>query len=156
MTTIPPRRPVGFAVLGIAGLASGLSVSAAVLPLTNDVRADATGPQSSLLPLDAYNALPGTWVGHTRCGHDVKFDLRVTDAGVAGLVSLAGLVPDASTPLTLAPLSVSGRTLVFRVKACPSGRDATYGILTLVSQDSARLDLQSDSSPISVVLTKVG
>ncbi len=99
--------------------------------------------------------MPGTWVGHTRCGRDVKFDLRLTDDGVAGLASLAGLVPDASTPLTVAPLSISGRTLVFRVKACPRGRGATYGTLTLVSEDSARLDLQSDDSPISLVLTKV-
>lgn len=155
-TTFRLRRPVGFAVLGTALLAGGLTVKAAVLPLNTDLHADSTGPQSSLLPPDAYNTLPGTWIGHTRCGRDVKFDLRATDGGVAGLATLAGLVPDASTPLTVSPLSVSGRTLVFRIKACPLGRDATYGILTLVSADSARLDLQSDRSPISVVLTKVG
>ena len=157
MTTIRLRlrRPVGLAVLGTVLVAGGLSLKAAVLPLTTDLRADATGPQSTLLPPDAYLTLPGTWVGHTRCGRDVKFDLRLTDGGVAGLASLAGLVPDASTPLTVASLSISGRTLVFRVKACPRGRDATYGILTLVSEGSARLDLQSDDSPISLVLTKV-
>lgn len=155
MTSLRLRRPVGVAILGLGVVACSLSVRAAVLPLMNDVRPDASGPQATLVPPDAYNSLPGTWVGHTRCGHDVKFDLRVTDNGVAGLVSLAGLVPDASSPLTLAPLSVSGRTLVFRVKACPKGRDATYGILTLVSDSSARLDLQSEQSPISVVLTKV-
>jgi len=157
MTTIRLRlrRPVGLAVLGTVLVAGGLSLEAAVLPLTTDLRADATGPQSTLVPADAYRTLPGTWVGHTRCGRDVKFDLRLTDDGVAGLASLAGLVPDASTPLTVAPLSISGRTLVFRVKACPRGRGATYGILTLVSEGSARLDLQSDDSPISLVLTKV-
>lgn len=155
MTSLRLRRPVGVAILGIGVVAGSLSVRAAVLPLMNDVRTEASGPQATLMPPDAYNSLPGTWVGHTRCGRDVKFDLRVTDNGVAGLVSLAGLVPDASAPLTLAPLSVSGRTLVFRVKACPNGREATYGILTLVSESSARLDLQSDQSPISVVLTKV-
>jgi hypothetical protein len=41
------------------------------------------------------------------------------------------------------------------VKTCPRGRGATHGTLTLVSEDSARLDLQSDDSPISLVLTKV-
>lgn len=155
MTTIRLRRPVGFTMLGTVLVAGGLSVNAAVLPLTTDSRTEATGPQSTLRPPDAYLTLPGTWIGHTRCGRDVKFDLRLTDDGVAGLASLAGLVPDASTPLTVAPLSFSGGTLVFRVKACPRGRDATYGILTLVSDGSARLDLQSDASQISVVLTKV-
>jgi hypothetical protein len=155
-TTFRLRRPVGFAVLGAALLLGGWTVKAAVLPLNTDLRTDSTGPQASLLPPNAYNSLPGTWVGHTRCGHDVKFDLKVTDSGVAGLATLAGLVADGSAPLTVSPLSVSGRTLVFRIKACPHGHDATYGILTLVSADSARLDLQSDSSPISVVLTKVG
>lgn len=156
MTTLQLRRPVGLTVLATVLATAGLSVSAAVLPLTSDVRPDTTGPQASLLPPDAYNTLPGTWVGHTRCGRDVKFDLRLTDAGVGGLASLAGLLPEASTPLTVAPLSVSGRTLVFRVKVCPRGRDTRFGILTIVSADSARLDLQSDNSPISVVLTKVG
>ena len=155
MTTFRFRRPVGLTTLATVLVAGSLSLSAAVLPLTTDVRPDNSGPQASLLPPDAYNTLPGTWVGHTNCGRDVKFDLRLTDTGVGGLATLAGLVPDASTPLTVAPLSVSGRTLVFRVKACPKGRDATYGILTLVSESSARLDLQSDQSPISVVLTKV-
>ena len=155
MTTIRLRRPVGLAVLGTVLVAGGLSVNAAILPLTTDLRTDATGPQSTLLPPDASVSLPGTWVGRTRCGHDVKFDLRLTDDGVAGLASLAGLLPDASTPVAVAPLSMSGRTLVFRVKACPRGRGATYGILTLVSEDSARLDLQSDNAPISLVLTKV-
>jgi len=42
------------------------------------------------------------------------------------LASLAGLVPDASTPLTVASLSISGRTLVFRVKACARGRDLRH------------------------------
>ena len=155
MTTIRLRRPVGLAVLGTVLVAGGLSVNAVILPLTTDLRTDATGPQSTLLPPDASVSLPGTWVGRTRCGHDVKFDLRLTDDGVAGLASLAGLLPDASTPVAVAPLSMSGRTLVFRVKACPRGRGATYGILTLVSEDSARLDLQSDNAPISLVLTKV-
>jgi hypothetical protein len=155
MTTIRLRRHVGFAMLGTVLFAGGLSVKAAVLPLAYDLRTEATGPQSTLRPPDAYFTLPGTWIGHTRCGRDVKFDLRLTEDGVAGLASLAGLVPDASAPLTLAPLSFSGRTLVFRVKACPRGREATYGILTLVSEGSARLDLQSEHSPISVVLTKV-
>jgi len=155
MTTTRLRRPVCFAALGTVLVAGGLSVRAAVLPLTTGLRTDATGPQSALIPPDAYLTLPGTWVGHTRCGHDVKFDLRLTDNGVAGLASLADLVPDASTPLTVASLSFSGRSLVFRVKACPLARDATYGILTIVSDGSARLDLQSDRSPISLVLTKV-
>ena len=155
MTTIRLRRPVGLAVLGTVLVAGGLSPKAAVLPLTTDLRTNAAGPQSTILPPDAYLTLPGTWIGHTRGGGEVKFDLRLTDDGVAGLATLAGLVPDASSPLTVASLSISGRTLVFRVKACPRGRDATYGILTLVSEDSARLDLQSDNSPISLVLTKV-
>jgi hypothetical protein len=155
MTTIRLRRPVGLAVFGTVLAVGGLSLKAAILPLTTDLRPNATGPQSTLLPPDASVTLPGTWVGHTRCGHDVKFDLRMTDDGVAGLASLAGLVPDASAPLTVAPLSISGRTLVFRVKACPRGRGATYGILTLVSEDSAQLELQSDASPISLILTKV-
>ena len=155
MTTIRLRRPVGLAVFGTVLAVGGLSLKAAILPLTTDLRTNATGPQSTLLPPDASVTLPGTWVGHTRCGHDVKFDLRMTDDGVAGLASLAGLVPDASAPLTVAPLSISGRTLVFRVKACPRGRGATYGILTLVSEDSAQLELQSDASPISLILTKV-
>ncbi len=150
------RRPVGVSVLGAGLLAGGLTLNAAVLPLNTDLHTNSTGPQSSLVPPDANITLPGTWVGHTRCGHDVKFEMRATDSGVAGLATLAGLVPDSSTPLTVSPLSVSGRTLVFRIKACPHGHDATYGILTLVTADSARLDLQSDSSPISVVLTKVG
>jgi hypothetical protein len=154
-TTMRLRRPVGIAALGTVLVAGGLPVKAAVLPLTTDLRTDATGPQSTLVPPDSSLTLPGTWVGHTRCGHAVRFDLRLTDNGVVGLASLADLVPDASTPLTVAALSFSGRTLVFRVKACPLGRDATYGILTIVSDGSARLDLQSDRSPISLVLTQV-
>ena len=99
MTTIRLRRPVGLAVLGTVLVAGGLSPKAAVLPLTTDLRTNTAGPQSTILPPDAYLTLPGTWIGHTRCGHDVKFDLRLTEDGVAGLASLAGLVPDASTPL---------------------------------------------------------
>jgi hypothetical protein len=150
------RRPFCFsAVCGVL-VACGLTLNAAVLPLSLDLKTDTTGPEAGLLPPDVYVTLPGRWVGHTRCGRDVKFDLRVSDGSVAGNASLPGLVTEASAPLPMAALSVSGRTLVFRVTARACGREATYGVLTFESANSARLDLQSESSPITVVLTKVG
>jgi hypothetical protein len=144
------------AVPAVTLVVGGLTLHAAVLPLSLEHSAEMTGPEATLVPQNVYVTLVGTWVGHTRCGGDVKVDLRVKDGDVAGSAVLKGLVAEGSAPLPLAPLALSDRRLVFRVKAHPCGRDATYGILTFVSADSARLDLQSERSPITVVLTKVG
>jgi hypothetical protein len=155
---VPQRfRPFVTFALVSAGIACVvLAGQAAVLPLTSDLPADSmAGPRAGLLPSSPYEPVAGSWIGHTASGRDVRFELKITGDGISGSASLPDLVPDEGTPLPVTSLSLTERVLVFRLKPRPCGADAAYGILTFVSADSARLDLQSGKTPVTLLLSKI-
>lgn len=144
-------------VVGCGLVCGGLTLSAAVLPLSTDGPPEvATGPNAGIFPSAGYGAVAGAWIGHTATGRDVRFDLTFTEAGLSGSASLSDLLPGGSAAFPVTSLSLTERTLVFRLKTTKCPREARYGILTFVSADSARLDLQSENAPVSLLLSKIG
>jgi hypothetical protein len=146
---------MGVAVFSAMTAAS--PASAAVVPVLDDGLAASAGggPRAALLAQTLLTMMTGKWTGQTGGGHNLNLVLRVEGGVLVGTVT--GLGSEASDiPLPLTRLMLSGRTMVFSVKAKACTNPATYGVLTFVSGQSARLDLQSGAAPFSVKLTKVG
>ena len=51
--------------------------------------------------------------------------------------------------------TLAGKSVAFTVQATPGAKCTTKGVFTFVSSNSARLDLQSGASPLSVQLVRV-
>jgi hypothetical protein len=140
----------------IATLALGVLLApcaAAVIPLGFD-KTEIGGlvPTGSVL-----TTMSGQWVGHDAGGHDVKLELHVAGGAIAGSATLGGLTPNASAqPSKVAQVALAGRTLVFSVQSKPCDKKTTYAVLTIVSPESARLDLETSSRPITFTLSKIG
>jgi hypothetical protein len=101
--------------------------------------------------------MSGQWVGKDAGGHDVKLELHVAGNAIAGSATLAGAMPDGAAPqLPVAQVALAGRTLVFAVRPRTCGNRATYAVLTIVSPQSAQLDLETSSRPITFKLSKIG
>ena len=150
------RRParIGLAAAAAAG-ACLAPVWAAVIPLGLD-KQEIGGPVR-LQGASPLVEMSGRWVGKDAGGRDVKLDLHVAGNGIAGSATLAGAVSgSAAGQLPVAQVAIAGRTLVFAVHPRPCDEKATYAVLTIVSPESARLDLETSTRPISVALSKVG
>jgi len=129
-------------------------VSAAVIPLGFDTR-DSGGPGARLETPSLLTAMSGEWIGHDAGGHDVRLELHVTGDALAGSATLVGVLPDAtSRHWPVAQIALAGRTLVFSVRSKPCEKNSTYAVLTIVSPESARLDLETSTRPISFTLSK--
>jgi hypothetical protein len=101
--------------------------------------------------------MSGQWVGKDAVGRDVKLELHVAGNAIAGSATLAGAMPDsAAAQLPVAQVALAGRTLVFAVRPRPCDNRATYAVLTIMSPQSAQLDLETSSRPITFKLSKVG
>jgi hypothetical protein len=101
--------------------------------------------------------MSGQGVGKDAGGHDVKLELHVAGNAIAGSATLAGAMPDSATAqLPVAQVALAGRTLVFAVRPRSCDNRATYAVLTIVSPQSAQLDLETSSRPITFKLSKVG
>jgi len=150
-------RPVRIGL--VAAVAAGaflVPVSAAVIPLGFD-KQDVGGPAAGLPAASPLDEMSGQWVGKDAGGRDVKLELHVTGNAIAGSATLAGAMPDsAAAQLRVAQVALAGRTLVFAVGPRPCGNKATYAVLTIVSPESAQLDLETGSRPITFTLSKVG
>ena len=68
----------------------------------------------------------------------------------------ARLPDSAAAQLPVAQVVLAGRTLVFAVRTRACDNRATYAVLTIVSPQSAQLDLETSSRPITFKLSKVG
>ena len=143
----------------VAAVAAGAClapVSAAVIPLGFD-KQEVGGPGARLPGASPLNEMSGQWVGKDAGGRDVKLELHVSGNGIAGSATLAGAMPDsAAAQLPVAQVALAGRTLVFVVRPRPCDKHATYAVLTIVSPQSAQLDLETSSRPITFKLSKVG
>ena len=151
------RRParIGLAAAVAAG-ACLAPLSAAVIPLGFD-KQEAGGPGARLPDVSPLNEMSGQWVGKDAGGRDVKLELHVAGNAIAGSATLAGAMPDsAAAQLPVAQVALAGRTLVFAVGPRRCDNKATYAVLTIVSPESAQLDLETSSRPITFKLSKVG
>jgi hypothetical protein len=151
------RRParIGLAAAVAAG-ACLAPVSAAVIPLGFDKR-EAGGPGAGLSDASPLDEMSGQWIGKDAGGRDVKLELHVAGNAIAGSATLAGATPDsAAAHLHVAQVALAGRTLVFAVGPRPCENKATYAVLTIVSPESAQLDMETSSRPITFKLSKVG
>jgi hypothetical protein len=132
-----------------------LHVHAAVLPLGGGPAGGAVGMRAGLLEHPMSN-VSGHWVGHTSSGRLISLVLRISEGTVVGDATLDGAVADSDGgPRPLVTPTVSGRTMAFAVLATPCAKSLARGVVTFVSQESARLDLHAGSEPISVLLSKV-
>jgi hypothetical protein len=132
-----------------------LHVHAAVLPLGGGPAGGAVGMRAGLLE-EPMSGVSGQWVGHTSSGRLISLVLRISEGVVVGDATLDGAVADVdSGPRPLVTPTVSGRTMAFEVLATPCAKSLARGVVTFVSQESARLDLHAGSKPISVLLSKV-
>ena len=143
----------------VAAVAAGAClapVSAAVIPLGFD-KQEVGGPGARLPDASPLNEMSGQWVGKDASGRDVKLELHVAGDAIAGSATLAGAMPDsAAAQLPVAQVALAGRTLVFAVRTRACDNRATYAVLTIVSPQSAQLDLETSSRPITFKLSKVG
>lgn len=131
-------------------------LSAAVIPLGLD-KQEVGGPGARLPGDSPLSEMSGRWVGKDAGGHDVKLELHVAGNAIAGSAILAGAMPDsAAAQLPVAQVALAGRTLVFAVRPRQCDNRATYAVLTIVSPQSAQLDLETSSRPITFKLSKVG
>ena len=140
----------------IAMVALGaLHAHAAVLPLSGDAGSSLGGQRAGLLDAPKF-AVSGEWVGRTSAGRLVSLVLRVSDGAIIVGATLDGIVPDITNgPRPLVTPTVTGRTLAFTVQPTPCAKRLARGIVTFESQESAQLDLDSGSTPLSVRLVKV-
>ncbi len=144
---------------GLALLLAALAwpVAAAVLPLTIDHGEVTTGPSAGVLSPRVPAVASGRWIGRVPSGADILLDLHGVAGTIAGHATLRGLLPNASSsPLEVAQVSVTDHTLVFSVRTGPCEKARRYGVLTMMSADSARLDLEGVAAPITLTLSKVG
>jgi hypothetical protein len=143
----------------VAAVAAGAClapVSAAVIPLGFD-KQDVGGPGARLPDASPLNEMSGHWVGKDASGRDVKLELHVAGDAIAGSATLAGAMPNsAAAQLPVAQVALAGRTLVFAVRQRACDNRATYAVLTIFSPQSAQLDLETSSRPITFKLSKVG
>lgn len=143
----------------VAAIAAGAclaSASAAVIPLGFDQQGIG-GPGAHLPAASPLTEISGQWVGKDAGGHDVKLELRVAGNAITGSAMLAGAGPEsADGQMPVAQVALAGRTLVFSVRRKPCDDKATYAVLTIVSPESARLDLETSTRPITFRLSKVG
>ena len=120
------------------------------------MRASSLGGQRAGLLDTPMFAVSGEWVGRTSSGRLVSLVLRVNDGAIVGGATLDGIVSDITNgPRPLVTPKVTGRTLAFAVQPTPCTKTLARGIVTFVSQESAQLDLDSGSAPLSVRLSKV-
>ncbi len=132
-------------------------VTAAVLPLTIDHGDVPTGPSAGVLSPKVPAVASGKWIGRVPSGADVLLELHGVEGIIAGHATLRGVLPNASSsPLEVAQVSMTDHTLVFSVRTGPCEKARRYGILTMMSADSARLDLEGVTAPITLTLSKVG
>jgi hypothetical protein len=144
-------RSVVIAVVALGAL----HANAAVLPLSGDVGSSLGGQRAGLLDTPMF-AVSGEWVGRTTSGRLVSLVLRVNDGAIVGGATLDGIVSDITNgPRPLVTPTVTGRTLAFAVQPTPCTKKLARGIVTFVSRESAQLDLDSGSTPLSVRLSKV-
>ena len=133
------------------------SSAAAVLPVTEDLAASGgSGVRAGLLSAGMLRAMTGHWVGRTDSGKQVSLVLKVQRGSVLGHAYLHGVLPEADR--TMRPLvspTLAGKSVAFTVQATPGAKCTTKGVFTFVSSNSARLDLQSGASPLSVQLVRV-
>jgi hypothetical protein len=153
MLRLPRDRRTSLWIAGVLFVSLAWQVSAAVLPLSNDDLAG--GPSVSLAAPPLMAALSGEWIGQTACGRRVKLELHAAGSALTGQAMLTGLVPEGSRAVPVTQLMLGGHTMVFKVKrGC--GRRAAYGVLTVVSDRSVRLDFQTGTTPVTLTLAKVG
>lgn len=144
-------------IAALAATSVALSpVSAAVIPLGFDT-SDPGGPGARLAAPSLLTTMSGEWIGHDAGGHDVRLELHVAGDALAGSATLVGVLPDATArQWPVAQIALAGRTLVFSVRSKPCEKKSTYAVLTIVSPESARLDLETSTRPISFTLSKIG
>ena len=132
-------------------------MTAAVLPLALDRGEPAIGPSAGALFPPALTVASGRWIGRVPSGADVLIELHGAAGSIAGRATLRGVLPNATSwPLKVDQVSLTERTLVFSVQTGPCAQARSYGILTVTSADSARLDLEGVAAPITLTLSKVG
>ena len=152
-----PRPAKSKAALALLLAVLAWPATAAVLPLALDRADSTTGRTAGVLAPAAAAIASGRWTGHVPSGADILIELHGVAGSIAGRATLRGVLPNASAlPLEVAEVSATDRTLVFSVRTGSCANARSYGILTMTSASSARLDLQGVAEPITLTLSKVG
>jgi hypothetical protein len=151
--------PLVFGLAGAGIVTVALAVQptiAAVLPLSVEQPGGvAGGPQEELLTQSLALSLAGEWSGHTPCGSTITIELHAVGRELVGLAKLQGLGLSAPGSLPVTPLVVGRQSILFTVPGRAGVRSA-YGVITFVSGQSMRLDLQGGRAPITLTLSRVG
>jgi hypothetical protein len=131
------------------------AAGAAVIPLGFD-KQELGGPGARVPEISPLVEMSGQWVGKDAGGRDVKLDLHVAGNAIAGSAVLSGAAPDSAVAqLPVSQVALAGRTLVIVLRPKRCDEKTTYAVLTIVSPESARLDVETSTRPITVTLSKV-